>query len=71
MPTIRAIFPVSIQAEIVISRDFYLNREQQLAQALYQRIIEMDEDEAVDFLVERMTVLGEGTPVAEQPDTGP
>lgn len=66
MPTIRAIYKVSIQTEVVITRDFYKNREFQLAKALYDQLTGMDEDNFIDFLIERMTLLDEGQSYQEQ-----
>jgi len=63
MPTIRAEFPVTLKTNIEISRDFDLNVYYQLAVALYKRILEMDEDAAVDFLIEAIVDPGEGKPV--------
>jgi hypothetical protein len=65
MPTIRAKYPVTVQAEVVISRDFSLNREKQLAQALWEALQDMGEEEAVDYLAERMNVLSEGEPCVQ------
>lgn len=66
MPTIRAKYPVRVRAEVVISRDFYLNRERQLAKALWQELHDMSEEDAIDYLAERMTVLSEGESYVEQ-----
>lgn len=70
MPTIKAKYPVNVRAEVIISRDFYLNREQQLARALWEALQDMGEDEAIDYLAERMTLLGEGEPVVEGANGG-
>ena len=66
MPTIRAIYKVTIQTDVVISRDFYKNREFQLAKALYDELTKMDEDDFIDFLIEKMTLLDEGQPYVEK-----
>lgn len=66
MSTIQAIYKVSIETDVVITRDFHKNREFQLAKALYDQLISMDEDAAVDFLIERLTLLDEGHPHQEQ-----
>ena len=65
MPTIRAQYPITINAEVVVARDFHLNRERQVAKALYEQLMDMSEDDAIDFLLERLTVHGEGQPQPE------
>lgn len=60
MPTIRAVFPATFKFELVVSRDFYLNKEYQLASALYARLQAMDEDAAIEYLREAVIEVGEG-----------
>lgn len=62
MPTIRAVFPVTLDLDITISRDFYLNAEFQLAEALYKHLMELDEQEAIDYLKTAIVRVGEGKP---------
>jgi hypothetical protein len=66
MPTIRAEFPVTLKFNIEISRDFYLNAEFQLAQALYRHLIELDERDGIDYLLEAIAEIGEGKPVVQK-----
>lgn len=65
MPTIRATFPVTLSIDVEISRDFYLNVEHQLAEALYQQLMAMDEQEAIDYLMEAISQVGEGKPTVQ------
>jgi hypothetical protein len=60
MPTIRAVYSATIKVDLVISRDFYLNKEYQLARALYERLLSMEEDGAIDFLLGHIVDVGEG-----------
>jgi len=60
MPTIRASFPTTLQFDVELSRDFDLNVEYQVAQALYQQITALDETDAIDLLMEAITKVGEG-----------
>jgi hypothetical protein len=62
MPTIRATFPVILTFNVEISRDFYLNTEFQIAQALYEQISALDAQDAIAFLKDAITDLGEGVP---------
>jgi hypothetical protein len=62
MPTIKATYRVSLKTDLEISRDFHLNREYQLARALYEQLMSMEEDAAVDFLLESIVGVDEGQP---------
>ncbi|MCC6190608.1 MAG: hypothetical protein IT318_16385 [Anaerolineales bacterium] len=68
MPTIRAVFPITMQFSVEVTRDFDLNGEYQIAEALYRQIIAMDDSDAIDFLIEAITTVGEGKPTIPRTD---
>jgi hypothetical protein len=63
MPTIRAVFPVVFHFDIELSRDFSQNVKYQLADAVYQRLVELEEADAIDFLRQAIVEIGEGKPI--------
>lgn len=67
MPTTRAVIPATLKVEVEVSRDFYVNKELQVAEALYRRLMELDDEDAIDLLKAAIVETGEGAPVVQPP----